>query len=307
MELRERYDPEDIETLLSERGFDELLEEERAYVLRHLSDRDEYEAMRALLMHMRTDAELRDDGPADLSVRTAVLAAFKEQQRPIWSIWLNSVAAALWPKEAAAMWRPALALATVALLVGGVWWTLRTPGPVAGTELAELRENDANVPLPALEPPVAVEPARAEQRTQELMDMEQEQANSSRASNGVAGWTAPVEDIPDEEAPPPPTTLAAAKEVALDNVVMSEAVAEKKKAEVATGSTATRSTMDEMQVQQGHVVTAEEFARNLSVTNADIDGRARERSAKALADTYNTPGRNLAADEVLLSLVNTGW
>ena len=38
MERREHYDPEDIESLLQERGFDELLEEERAYVLRHLTE-----------------------------------------------------------------------------------------------------------------------------------------------------------------------------------------------------------------------------------------------------------------------------
>ena len=48
MERRELYDPEDIESLLQERGYDELLEEERAFVLRHLSGREEYEAMRTL-------------------------------------------------------------------------------------------------------------------------------------------------------------------------------------------------------------------------------------------------------------------
>ena len=45
MEPRELYDPEDIEQLLIERAFDELLEEERAFVLRHLSDRTEATAL----------------------------------------------------------------------------------------------------------------------------------------------------------------------------------------------------------------------------------------------------------------------
>ena len=45
MERRELYEPEDIEQLLIERPYDELLEMERAFVLRHLSGRDEYEAM----------------------------------------------------------------------------------------------------------------------------------------------------------------------------------------------------------------------------------------------------------------------
>ena len=54
MERHERYDPEDIESLLSERGFDELLPDERAFVLRHVNGREEYERMRALLHYVRS-------------------------------------------------------------------------------------------------------------------------------------------------------------------------------------------------------------------------------------------------------------
>mgnify|MGYP003380342745 CR=1 FL=1 len=72
MERRERYDPEDIESLLSERSFDELLEEERAYVLRHLTDRNEYETMRGLLLHMRTSDREQEPLVAPDSVRSNV-------------------------------------------------------------------------------------------------------------------------------------------------------------------------------------------------------------------------------------------
>ena len=77
MELREHYDPEDIENLLQERGFDELLEEERAYVLRHLTGREEYETMRALLNQVRDDGRTRDLISVDDGVRTNVLAALR--------------------------------------------------------------------------------------------------------------------------------------------------------------------------------------------------------------------------------------
>ena len=42
MERREQYDPDDIEALLMERPFHDLLPEERAFVPRHLSARDAY-------------------------------------------------------------------------------------------------------------------------------------------------------------------------------------------------------------------------------------------------------------------------
>ena len=112
MERRERYDPEDIESLLSERSFDELLEEERAYVLRHLTDRNEYETMRGLLLHMRTSDREQEPLVAPDSVRSNVINAFRAQQRPKWQIWLNSVGPLLWPKEMSALWRPALAFAS---------------------------------------------------------------------------------------------------------------------------------------------------------------------------------------------------
>jgi hypothetical protein len=100
MDRRERYDPEDIEILMQERSFDELLEEERAYVLRHVSDRAEYEAMRSLLIHMRDDARDQEPIEADPAIRANVMQAFRNEQQPQWRIWLNSVGAALFPEEA---------------------------------------------------------------------------------------------------------------------------------------------------------------------------------------------------------------
>ena len=79
MERPERYDPEDLEHLMLERGFDELLEEERAYALRHLEGRAEYERMRALLHHVREDK--RDHAPMDADPAVREPAA-QPQKRP---------------------------------------------------------------------------------------------------------------------------------------------------------------------------------------------------------------------------------
>ena len=123
MDKRERYDPEDLESLLCERAFDELLAEERAYVLRHVSGRDEYEAMRATLGYLRAHPPGRLPITADPEVRDRVLVAFRQAHKPKWRIWLNSISLWMVPEQPALLWRPILALATVALLVvAGVSW-----------------------------------------------------------------------------------------------------------------------------------------------------------------------------------------
>lgn len=154
MERRERYDPEDLEHLLLERRFDELLEEERAFVLRHVSDRAEYERMRALLQTVQHDERDHPPMDADPVIRDRVVDAFRAQQRPQWTIWLNSVKAVLWPDHASAFWKPALALATVALVVVGTIGGLRSLNSRA-PELASLEEKQEK---PDQEAPKAVPP-----------------------------------------------------------------------------------------------------------------------------------------------------
>lgn len=149
MERAERYDPEDLERLMLEHSFDELLDEERAYALRHLENRAEYERMRALLHHVREEG--RDHAPMDAGpeVRERVLAAFRVQQRPQWRIWLNCVGAFLLPSRPAQYWRPALALGTVAVLVLATLLTWNTIGPKESKVLAEVKQGLPAEPAPA--------------------------------------------------------------------------------------------------------------------------------------------------------------
>ncbi|MGV9013970.1 MAG: hypothetical protein ACOH13_15370 [Flavobacteriales bacterium] len=140
MEPTERYDPEDLEHLMLERRFDELLEEERTFALRHLTGRAEYERMRALLLHVREERTEQGTLDAPPKVREHVLRAFREQQRPQWKIWLNSVGGFLLPERPAQYWRPALALGTVAVLVFASLFTWRTMGTDGNKVLAEVKE-----------------------------------------------------------------------------------------------------------------------------------------------------------------------
>ena len=170
MERRETYDPEDIESLLNERSFDELLAEERAFVLRHLTGREEYEAMRTLLQQVRTE----EQGPhepiaADPHIREHLLKVYRDRQMPGWRIWLNSVQAFLLPGEAKAFWRPALAIATVLLLVTGGVFVYQRLSTSENTMVAALEEKKESAPPPVAEPaetpatdvPVAAQSATA--------------------------------------------------------------------------------------------------------------------------------------------------
>ncbi|MFN8350647.1 MAG: hypothetical protein U0U25_04200 [Flavobacteriales bacterium] len=151
MERRELYDPEDIEQLLMERGFDELLPEERAFVLRHLDGAAEYERMRALLLNVAQDDADTDPADADPHVRAHVLEVFREQKRPQYTIWLNSVAAFLVPERPSGYWRPALALTVVAVVTTVALlapWAREAAAPAAMAKVREVQANDT-VHMPA--------------------------------------------------------------------------------------------------------------------------------------------------------------
>lgn len=141
MERFERYDPEDLEHLMLERAFDELLPEEQAYALRHLQDAEEYERMRALLLLVQ--AEAKDEAPMNAApaTRERVLRTFREQRRPQWRIWLNSTGAFLFPPRPALYWRPALALG---LLVMVSLFLFRGNEAPAKLQLAEVRPAPAS-------------------------------------------------------------------------------------------------------------------------------------------------------------------
>lgn len=309
MERREHYDPEDIENLLQERGYDELLEEERAYVLRHLSGREEYEAMRTLLLQVREDDRRMEPLTLDPSVRENVMAAFRAQQRPQWQVWLNSVGTLLWPKEAAAMWRPALAFATLALLiVAGVQLMRTGPDAVKQQQVAEMRpkpvkgsdfdlksdsfpsaraaegasQSEAVQPRASLQEEAEMESAADEAPVQELMkDAMAEPASAERES--LADDAAAPVDRMDKEAESRPESIAVHEMAAR---ARKEAVSV---APVSTGSAAS------------HAVTADELSTNMTIANAST------RSPAYAFRTKNDARTDLADSPEILALLTTGW
>ncbi len=308
MDRRERYDPEDIEILMQERSFEELLEEERAYVLRHVSDRAEYEAMRSLLMHMRDETRDHDPIEADPAIRANVLLAFRNEQQPQWRIWLNSVGSALFPEEAMAMWRPALALAGLALVVVVAVMLVRQ-ADLGTDELAEIRpaktvqpetrsdkepqEDKLQQQLPAIERNESPE----EMNT--LLVEEQEDASTMApvpATGVFDSDPTEVEDAPAYDALAEGRSAPRAKEQG-DVRELSEVHVVEREVMMSDSEVPTRS----------HVVTAEELSRNMSVANATGKVRVKQREADDLFVVAAATSKSVADNAALLTLVAAGW
>ncbi|MBS1548139.1 MAG: hypothetical protein JSU02_12330 [Bacteroidetes bacterium] len=201
MERNERYDPEDLEQLMLERSFDELLEEERAFALRHISSRAEYERMRNLLRHLQESGGSTPAPEAHPRVREHVLAAFHAQQQPQWRIWLNSVGGFLFPQRPALYWRPALALGAVAVVFLTARQALHV-GDTGNVQLAEVKQTapaapverklteqpatDETAPTPAVKAPATPAAATLPSTAQTPVGAAEEEVSTRIAESGSA-------------------------------------------------------------------------------------------------------------------------
>jgi hypothetical protein len=317
MERREQYDPEDIENLLQERGFDELLEEERAYVLRHLSGREEYEHMRALLRQVRHEEHNEQPLEADERVRTNVMQAFRAQQRPQWKVWLNTVGGLFQPGEGYAMWRPALALGMLLLLFGVGFYLVNGPLSDSREELAEVRRQKAEEPLPAK--------TTVNSDTVTSTVTSTVPAAPEAAETGEEGVTAtPRDEAPSKAAAPAPSAIRMEEPRAsgLDHVTQESDLAEiSEEAPVAfSDMEVVKESADDVAIQGApattHVVTESEMMLNQSMANAsgkvrtrvaETDAGASKRSKALAGSAAVATSRPVSADPGLLDLLSAGW
>lgn len=297
MDHSERYDPEDIEHLMAERSFAELLPEERAYVLRHLSGPEEYEAMRALMLHLKEGPEEGEPMDADPMVRERVMSAFRDAQQPRWRIWLNSVGTWFIPEDGFAVWRPALVLGTLALLVVSTVVVVQRMNS-SENALAEVKpakqlgneEGRAPMQQTDTDPAVTAAPTDHEEKgpgsavatrnLQEDVTPMPQQAYAEEAKPDVPATTAHA--VMDER-------MATAQEAPEDAVAFSDAEVARKE-----------------QQSSGHVVTLEELSTNMSVANAT--GKVRAAAPPApMRERDAGLSRSVAQQPELLQLVAAGW
>lgn len=301
MERHERYDPEDIEGLLLERGFDELLPDERAFVLRHISGREEYERMRALLRVVRHDERDRGGIRPDERVKPHVLAVFRAHRTPVWRIHLNTLYAWVVPRAASSVWRPALAFATLAvIIVAGFLVVDRFKDPLQGTEMAEITR-------------------------QETAPGERGPGAAGRKQHNIAPQV--TEEVVARGAwePAPPSSKSTGIPEALDLAAMRNDTAGEKEWSRTAQVSGDQAFLAETLVKQEaappaapdlpadhivHVVTKDELATNMSTTNlaGTVKGSAMGgRSYAPQKEAERTTGRSVVLDPALLELVTAGW
>ncbi|MBK7269081.1 MAG: hypothetical protein IPI07_06075 [Flavobacteriales bacterium] len=289
MDKRERYDPEDLESLLSERAFDELLAEERAYVLRHVSGRDEYDAMRATLGHLRAHPSGRVPIAADPEVRDRVLVAFRQAHKPQWRIWLNSISLWMIPEQPALLWRPVLALATVALLVvAGVSWFREHDG---------LENAVAEVKLEVPEKPAP--PLRTENGSS-VTDAKEPDADRQDAET-----VTPSTDLLKDQTPIPEDLNGMAAQVvtkALEAPSAAEAVTQ---ASAGFAMEEDDEKIDPEAGQQADIQVAEISAAAKTATLERTESKMRARAAKS--DKGTADDMTLTANADLLVLLRAAW
>lgn len=100
MNEQDTYRFEDIEALLMSKRFDELLDEERSFILQHVQDEAEYTSMRDMLLQMHELSFSNDMQEPPEALHTALLHGFAEHAerergfRPRFAPWMGWAIAA---------------------------------------------------------------------------------------------------------------------------------------------------------------------------------------------------------------------
>lgn len=121
MNTNHKYDPEDIESLLMHKQYNELFDDEREFVLQHVKNEEEYNSLRSMLFTLHDQPYQEEWLEPDPSIKKELLKEFAAEKKGGFMVWLNSIF--ILPEI---KWyrRPAyqMAFATAVVLIGGIWF-----------------------------------------------------------------------------------------------------------------------------------------------------------------------------------------
>lgn len=142
MEKEQKYDPEDLESLMIHKSFEELYPEEKEFVLRHLDGPAEYESMRLTLIAVQEKLHKGKGIQPRPEIKSELLAKFNTQRStPAWIIWLNGLLTFRMPEL---KW--AIPVAIAAMVLFGWIFFFDTQSPTA--RLAERNESKEELKRP---------------------------------------------------------------------------------------------------------------------------------------------------------------
>jgi hypothetical protein len=187
MKQFEKYDPEDIESLLLNKQFAELYPEEKEFVLRHLSDEEQYNSMRKMLIEIREISQSDDLLTPDTSIKKNLMAQFESERKGRFTIWLNSLFAAPdlpWFRQTGVQ----MAFGIGVVLIG-VWGILQWNNNDAPVALAEVRKEENKTDTTA----TSSEAIQAIENEQQMVSVDTSSKNLLPPKPAVFAMNAPVE------------------------------------------------------------------------------------------------------------------
>ena len=143
MKKKNTYNPEDLEDLLLNKSFDELLESEQEFVLQHIDSIKEYNELRNTLLSIKDYSKNNEQIIAEPKVKEELLELFeKENKKAFWFLNLNSIGAFLFPKNTPVFRKPAFQVATCAVLA---FFTINIGNNLSDSTNNELAKNDQTI------------------------------------------------------------------------------------------------------------------------------------------------------------------
>jgi len=110
-----KYDPEDIESLMLHKSFEDLLADEKTFVLKHLTSKAEYEYLRNTLLQTMDDFSSEEFLPPPGLRQNLVQEFRKKHKQPGFTVWLNGLFATANPRPI--YLQPYFQLAVVSIVV----------------------------------------------------------------------------------------------------------------------------------------------------------------------------------------------
>lgn len=141
------YDPEDLESLMMYKSFNELYPEEKSFVLKHIGSPEEYESMRSTLFAIRASKSENEQLTMPADKKANVMDAFRaEHKRERW-FTLNGLFMWLFPPNRSWIQKPAFQLAVLTAVVFGGVFLFNSSNSFETNQLAELetKKNTENI------------------------------------------------------------------------------------------------------------------------------------------------------------------
>ncbi len=134
------YQPNDIEVLIKSKSFSELLPDEKEFVLQHISSEEEFNQLKQLWFSIESEEMDMQDPPKHIWKNLRNQFKKEKQERNAFTIWLNSVRT--WWMNLNTFGQMSLAMASVALILSGVWLTIQKPKD--SSMMASIRKEESN-------------------------------------------------------------------------------------------------------------------------------------------------------------------